>query len=240
MRRYMVAGNWKLNMGPSAGADLAAGIQDRLAGRTLKGEALVCPPYVTIPAVSAVATGQPLLLGAQDCSDQDQGAYTGQVSAGLLKEDGCTHVIVAHSERRQYHAEDDALVNAKVKAAYRHGLVPIMCIGEVKEEREAGIQEQVTLGQLDGGLADIPAEPPPSFERVASRLAAKVSRWATSLRNQDKTKAVWSREGSRARLQVRLHCRHQPIWLTSRFVKPPCWPPSLPASQRRWRECPAK
>jgi triosephosphate isomerase len=152
MRRYMVAGNWKLNMGPRAGAELAAGIQNELAGRTLKGDALVCPPYVTIPAVAEVARGEPLLLGAQDCSDQDQGAYTGQVSAGLLKEAGCSHVIVAHSERRQYQKESDALFVAKIDRVHAAGLVAIFCYGELLQERQAGNAEDVVKAQLTGVL----------------------------------------------------------------------------------------
>jgi len=88
MRRYLVAGNWKLNLGPAAGRELAAGVADLLAGRQLGGDVLVCPPFVTIPAVGEVAQGDPVLLGAQNCADQDQGAYTGEVSAAMLKEAG--------------------------------------------------------------------------------------------------------------------------------------------------------
>jgi triosephosphate isomerase len=153
----MVAGNWKLNMGPSAGAELAAGIQGELAGRALKGEVLVCPPYVTIPSVSAFAAGEPVLLGAQDCSDQDQGAYTGQVSAGLLKEAGCTHVIVAHSERRQYQQESDDLFVAKIDRVHEAGLTAIFCFGELLEERQAGNAEDVVRAQLAGVLPRLAA-----------------------------------------------------------------------------------
>ena len=155
MRRYMVAGNWKLNMGPTAGAELAAGIQSELAGRRLEGDVLVCPPYVTIPSVSAFAAGEPLLLGAQNCSDQDQGAYTGQVSAGLLKEAGCTHVIVAHSERRQYQKESDDLFVAKIDRVHQAGLTAIFCFGELLEERQAGNAEDVVKAQLAGVLPRI-------------------------------------------------------------------------------------
>jgi len=152
MRRYMVAGNWKLNMGPKAGADLAAGVQAKLAGRDLKGEALVCPPYVTIPAVQPFAQGSPLLVGAQDCSDQDQGAFTGQVSAGMLKETGCSHVIVAHSERRQYQKESDDLFVAKIDQVHAAGLTAIFCFGELIGERQSGQAEEVVKAQLEGVL----------------------------------------------------------------------------------------
>ena len=160
MRRYMVAGNWKLNMGPSAGAELAAGIQGELAGRTLKGDALVCPPYVTIPAVAAFAQGEPVLLGAQDCSDQDQGAYTGQVSATLLREAVCSHVIVAHSERRQYQKETDELFVAKIGRAHGAGLTAIFCYGELVDERQAGRAEDVVRAQLTGVLPHLTAADP--------------------------------------------------------------------------------
>lgn len=152
MRRYMVAGNWKLNMGPEAGQALAAGVQERLAGRTLRGDVLCCPPYITIPAVAAVAKGRPVLVGAQDCSDQDSGAFTGQVSAGLLKETGCSHVIVAHSERRQYQRETDELFVAKIDRVHAAGLTAIFCYGELLEERKAGNAEAVVTAQLSGVL----------------------------------------------------------------------------------------
>jgi len=160
MRRFMVAGNWKLNLGPAAGAELAAALQERLAGRTLKGDVLCCPPYVTIPAVSAVAKGAPVLLGAQDCSDQDSGAYTGQVSAGLLKETGCTHVIVAHSERRQYQKETDDLFVAKIDRVHAAGLTAIFCFGELLGERKDGRAEDVVNAQLEGVLPRLAAANP--------------------------------------------------------------------------------
>ena len=152
MRRIMVAGNWKLNLGPGAGTDLAAEIQSHLAGRELGCEVLVCPPYVTIPSVSEFATGEPLLLGAQDCSDQDQGAYTGQVSAGMLKEAGCSHVIVAHSERRQYQRETDDLFVAKIERVHAAGMTAIFCFGEQLEERKDSRAEAVVADQIQGVL----------------------------------------------------------------------------------------
>ncbi|MDY0108376.1 MAG: triose-phosphate isomerase [Candidatus Krumholzibacteria bacterium] len=152
MRRTLVAGNWKLNLGPGAGADLAAAIQSALAGRQWRGEVLVCPPFVTIPAVAAFAQGAPLLLGAQDCSDQAKGAYTGQVSAVMLAEAGCSHVIVAHSERRQYQRETDPLFIAKIDRAHEAGLIAVFCYGELLEERRAGRAEAVVAAQLQGVL----------------------------------------------------------------------------------------
>ncbi len=152
MRRYLVAGNWKMNMGPKAGRELAAGIQELLQGRELKGDVLVCPPYLTIPAVSEVALGEPVLLGAQNCSEQEKGAYTGQISVDMLKEAGVQYVIVAHSERREYQKETDAMFVAKINSIHQAGLKAIFCFGEVLGERKDGRAEEVVRTQLEGVL----------------------------------------------------------------------------------------
>ena len=152
MRRYLVAGNWKMNMGPGAGRELAAGLQELLQGRELRGDVLVCPPYVTIPAVGEVAKGEPVLLGAQNCSDQEKGAYTGQVSVDMLKEAGVQYVIVAHSERREYQKETDDMFVAKINRIHEAGLKAIFCFGEVLDERKAGRAEEVVRKQLEGVL----------------------------------------------------------------------------------------
>ena len=160
-RKPFMAGNWKMNLDH---LEAIAHVQKVAFALTKEDfdavEVGVMVPFTDIRSVQTLVDADALkvVYGSQDISAQDKGAYTGEISGTMLAKLGCTYAVIGHSERRQYHAEDDALVNAKVKAAYRHGLVPIMCIGEVKEEREAGIQEQVTLGQLDGGLADIPAE----------------------------------------------------------------------------------
>ncbi len=160
MRRYMVAGNWKLNMGPAVGAELAAEIQRELAGRQLKGDVLACPPYVSIPAVSEFARSEPLLLGAQDCSDQDHGAFTGQVSAAMLREAGCSHVLIAHSERRQYQKESDDLFVAKIDRAHAAGLVTVFCFGELLDDRKSGRAEDVVRAQIEGVLPRVKAATP--------------------------------------------------------------------------------
>ncbi len=152
MRRYLVAGNWKLNMGPAAGRELAAGVARLLEGRSLKGDVLVCPPFVTIPAVAQVADGNPVLLGAQNCADQQQGAYTGEVSPALLKEAGAQYVIIAHSERRQYQREDDDLFVRKINLIHETGLKAIFCFGEVLDERKSGREQEVVRAQLQGVL----------------------------------------------------------------------------------------
>lgn len=152
MRRYMVAGNWKMNLGPAAGRELAAGVRDRLKGRTLRGDVLVCPPFVTIPAVAEVADGDPVLLGAQNCADQPGGAFTGEVAVEMLKEAGVQYVIIAHSERREYQCESDAQFVAKINLIHAAGLKAIFCYGEKLEERQSGLAEQVVRAQLEGVL----------------------------------------------------------------------------------------
>ena len=160
-RKPFMAGNWKMNLDHLEAIAHVQKIAFALSDEDVEAvEAGVMVPFTDIRSVQTLVDADNLkvVYGSQDISAQDKGAYTGEISGSMLAKLGCTYAVIGHSERRQYHGEDDALVNAKVKAAYRHGLVPIMCIGEVKEEREAGIQEQVTLGQLDGGLADIPAD----------------------------------------------------------------------------------
>lgn len=160
-RKPFMAGNWKMNLDHLEAIAHVQKVAFGLSADDLEAvEVGVMVPFTDIRSVQTLVDADKLgvVYGSQDISAHDKGAYTGEISGAMLSKLGCTYAVIGHSERRQYHGEDDALVNAKVKAAYKYGLVPIMCIGEVKEEREAGIQEQVTLGQLDGGLADIPAE----------------------------------------------------------------------------------
>jgi triosephosphate isomerase len=151
----MVAGNWKLNLGPAAGRELAAGVAELLQGRTLQGDVVVCPPFVSIPAVAEVAQGDPVVLGAQNCAAEDSGAYTGEVSAAMLKEAGCRYVIIAHSERREYQQETDALFVKKIDLVHRAGLRAIFCFGEVIEERRSGRAQEVVKAQLEGVLPQL-------------------------------------------------------------------------------------
>ncbi|HQU15434.1 MAG: triose-phosphate isomerase [Chromatiales bacterium 21-64-14] len=151
MRRRLVAGNWKLN-GTRAGiAALTGGIKAGL-GSVGDTEVAVCPTFVHLPRVADLLQGTPVAWGAQDLCDQDEGAYTGEVSGPMLAELGCTYVIVGHSERRNLYGEDDAVVARKFVAARRAGLLPILCVGELLEEREAGVTEQVVARQLTAVL----------------------------------------------------------------------------------------
>jgi triosephosphate isomerase len=155
-----MAGNWKMNLTHLEAIAHVQAIAFSLTEDDYAAvEVAVCPPFTDLRSVQTLVDADKLRLvyGSQDVSAHDAGAYTGEVSGSMLAKLGCTYAIVGHSERRQYHAEDDALVNAKVQAAYRHGLVPILCIGEEKPIREAGTHVAHTLAQLDGGLAGIPA-----------------------------------------------------------------------------------
>jgi triosephosphate isomerase len=128
--------------------ELLSGILAGL-GEVKVAEVAVCPPYVYIPAVQSQLDGTDIAWGAQDLSTEQAGAYTGEVAASMLKDFACTYVIVGHSERRTYHTESDDLVAKKFAIARAAGLVPILCIGETLEEREAGITEKVVARQLD-------------------------------------------------------------------------------------------
>ena len=145
MRRKLVAGNWKMHGSHSANAELLAGIA---AARPFACDVAVCVPFPYLSETAVALAGTDLRWGAQDVSAHAQGAYTGEVSAGMLAEFGCRYAIVGHSERRQYHAESDQLVADKAKAALARGLTPIVCVGETLAERDAGATETVVKRQL--------------------------------------------------------------------------------------------
>ena len=151
MRQKLVAGNWKMYGSRSMTRSLVAG----LAAEFVDGapcDIAVCPPFPFLDEACRAADGTPVAVGAQDVSDRDEGAYTGQVSGAMLAEIGCRYAIVGHSERRSLNAEDDALVAAKFLAAQRHGLTPILCVGESLEERESERTEAVVERQVQAVL----------------------------------------------------------------------------------------
>ncbi|MEL7186717.1 MAG: triose-phosphate isomerase [Pseudomonadota bacterium] len=148
MREILVAGNWKMNGSAASSESLVAGI---VAGIP-EGDGfqlLVCPPYPYIAAVVQQVEGTGIAVGAQNVSEHEAGAYTGEVSPGMLKDIGCGYAIVGHSERRSLYGESSAQVAAKFEAAQAAGLIPILCVGETLEEREAGTTEAVIDEQLD-------------------------------------------------------------------------------------------
>ncbi|MEM9168345.1 MAG: triose-phosphate isomerase [Pseudomonadota bacterium] len=150
----LIAGNWKMN-GLAASTAEVDTLVAMLDGAAPAGRAVViCPPATLLAALSAHLAGAPVETGGQDCHVSASGAHTGDVSAEMLKDAGGSYVIVGHSERRADHGETDALVRAKAEAARRAGLTPIVCVGETKDQREAGDAETVVRGQLAGSLPE--------------------------------------------------------------------------------------
>jgi triosephosphate isomerase len=156
-RRPFVAGNWKLHLSIAESIELARAVMHRVP-RDAKAEVVIAPVFTALHAVHEVLGKAPRIsLAAQDVHWEDQGAFTGEVSAPLLKDAGCTHVIVGHSERRQIFGELDEQVRRKVGALLSHGLGPIVCIGETLEQRERGETERVVIGQLDAAMEGLTA-----------------------------------------------------------------------------------
>jgi triosephosphate isomerase len=153
-RRPLVAGNWKMN-GLNAGlSELEAICSGYSAGLKAKADFLICPPATLVAASAAVVAGKAVFIGGQDCHAKASGAHTGDVSAEMLKDAGASFVIVGHSERRADHGESDAVVRAKAEAAWRAGLIAIVCVGERKEQRDAGDAIKVVREQLAGSIPD--------------------------------------------------------------------------------------
>lgn len=151
MREILVAGNWKMNGSAARAKSLAAGIIDGVP----KGKGfrlLVCPPFPYLADVAGLAAGTDVAVGAQNVAEHVSGAFTGEVSPEMLSDVGCTYVIVGHSERRSLYGESSEQVAAKFEAAQAAGLIPILCVGETLEEREAGTTEAVVDEQLDAVL----------------------------------------------------------------------------------------
>jgi triosephosphate isomerase len=160
-RKPLMAGNWKMNLHHLEAIALVQKLAFTLTAKDYaRTEVAVLPPYTDLRSVQTMVDGDKLdiVYGAQDLSPHDSGAYTGDISGGMLAKLGCTYVVIGHSERRQYHAETDEVVNSKVKAAHRNGLIPILCVGEPLDVRREGVHAAHCTGQLDGALAGIPAE----------------------------------------------------------------------------------
>src|SRR6516225_6368323 len=146
MRKKLIAANWKMYKTPEHAREFVAAFLPQVAGHT-RAEIVLCPPFVDIPEVVQAVAGSGIGVGGQDMFWEKEGAYTGEISTGMLLAAGCSHVIIGHSERRQYFGESDDTVNLKLKAALEAGLTPIVCVGEVLEEREAGLTDDVLRRQ---------------------------------------------------------------------------------------------
>ncbi|MGY5029589.1 triose-phosphate isomerase [Streptomyces sp. 900116325] len=160
-RTPLMAGNWKMNLNHLEAIAHVQKLAFALADKDYDAvEVAVLPPFTDLRSVQTLVDGDKLKIkyGAQDVSAHDSGAYTGEISGPMLAKLKCTYVAIGHSERRQYHHETDEIVNAKIKAAYKNGLTPILCVGEEESVREAGRHVGHTLAQVDGALKEIPAE----------------------------------------------------------------------------------
>ncbi|ASU84583.1 triose-phosphate isomerase [Nocardiopsis gilva YIM 90087] len=160
-RKPLIAGNWKLNNNHLESIALVQKLAFALNDADFDAaEVVVLPPFTNLRTVQTLVDGDKLKIGygAQDISEHDKGAYTGEVSGAMLAKLGCSYALAGHSERREYHHEDDAIVNAKVKAAFANDITPILCLGEGLEVRKAGNQVAHTLAQLEGALKDVTAE----------------------------------------------------------------------------------
>jgi triosephosphate isomerase len=172
-----MAGNWKMNLNHQEAVVLVQKLAWVLADKKHdygQVEVVVLPPFTDLRSVQTLVDGDQLLVryGAQDLSPQDGGAYTGDISAGMLAKLGCSYVVVGHSERREHHGETDEIVNAKAKQALASEMTPIVCVGEGLEVRQAGEHVSHTVAQVDGSLDGIPAE------QVASLVVAYEPVWA--------------------------------------------------------------
>ena len=170
MRKKVIAGNWKMNKTPSEAVEFVNELKNAVSGS--EADVIVCPTYVCLQDVIKAANGSNIKVGAQNIAWADEGAYTGEVSGKMLKEIGAEYVIIGHSERRQYFGETDETVNNRLKAALKYELKPIVCVGELLEEREAGVTNNVLETQTVGALKDI------ASNDVADMIIAYEPVWA--------------------------------------------------------------
>jgi triosephosphate isomerase len=157
MRPKIIAGNWKMNKDIDDSVELLQGMKSIASGFPPGVKVIVCPPYTSLAVAHRLLEGTQIALGAQNMHHEDEGAYTGEVSARMLKSVGCRYVIVGHSERRQYSSESNELINKKARKALASGLIPIICVGETLEEREKNVTEKVISVQIKGVLKELSA-----------------------------------------------------------------------------------
>jgi triosephosphate isomerase len=171
MRRKIIAGNWKMNNDLSAAKTLISNLLKLITGNENCG-IIICPPFTSLSEASSQIKNSAVKLGAQNMYFENDGAYTGEVSAQMLKSTGCEYVILGHSERRAIFNESDSLINKKIKKAIASGLKPIFCVGETLEQREKGITKEIIKTQVSGGLKDV------SSDEIKSLIIAYEPVWA--------------------------------------------------------------
>ncbi|MBK7980186.1 MAG: triose-phosphate isomerase [Ignavibacteriae bacterium] len=172
MRKYIIAGNWKMNKNLSEAIQLVSDLKIELNGKNLNAEVVVAPPFISLEAVKTLIKDTDIKLGAQNMHSVDSGAFTGEVSADMLKSVGCEYVILGHSERRTIFGESDEFINQKVKQALKNNLTPILCCGESLEERENGTTFKVVEQQIKTCLNNL------SEEEIKNTVIAYEPIWA--------------------------------------------------------------
>lgn len=155
MRKFLIAGNWKMNAGPAEAKSLSENILSNFSDKQLNSDVLVCPPFVSIPFVVKVFRNSPFKVGAQNVHIKDDGAFTGEISTTMLKELDCEYVITGHSERREYFDENDSTVAEKTKKIFSDGLKPIVCVGEKLDERKNNSHKEIVKYQVESAINGI-------------------------------------------------------------------------------------
>ncbi|MEL6579610.1 MAG: triose-phosphate isomerase [Cyanobacteria bacterium J06621_12] len=155
MRKVIIAGNWKMHKNQEESLGFMQEFKSEIQEAQENREIVLCAPFTSLTSMSQHLHGSRIMLGAQNIHWENDGAYTGEISGSMLTEIGVEYVIVGHSERRQYFGETNQTVNLRLKAAQKHGLRPILCVGETKEQRDAGETENVIITQLKEGLVDV-------------------------------------------------------------------------------------
>ncbi|KAB2908562.1 MAG: triose-phosphate isomerase [Ignavibacteriales bacterium] len=172
MRRKVIAGNWKMNNDLNGAINLISGIKQEVAVKKFDAKLIICPPFTSLETAHELLKGSNIGLGAQNMYFEESGAFTGEISASMLKSVGCEYVILGHSERRTIFGETDEIINKKIKKALLAGLKPIFCVGETLDEREAGAAFDVVKRQVKNGLVDV------SADEMASVIIAYEPVWA--------------------------------------------------------------
>lgn len=172
MRKKIIAGNWKMNNGINETVNLISDIKKELSGKTVYADAIICPPFINLETAHALLKDSSIKLGAQNLYFEESGAFTGEISASMLKSVGCEYVIIGHSERRTIFGESDQVINRKIKIAIKNGLKPIFCIGETLDEREKDVTFKVIETQITNGLKEL------SESELENLIAAYEPVWA--------------------------------------------------------------